>query len=329
MASFLDGYLTDAFFVDANGQLNASWVVGEGAWNGPLQIGPAGLANPGAFLATSPQFGFDQTDVFLVDTNGQLNVFWAVGEGAWNGPSQIGPPNLANPGSYIETSRQFWFDQTDVFLIDTNGQLNVFWVVGEGTWNGPLQIGPPGLANPGSVIVASQHYGVNQTDVFLVDTNGQLNVFWVVGEGTWNGPLQIGPPGLADPGSVIVASQQYGFNQTGVFLVDTNGQLNVFWAVGGGMWNGPLQIGPPGLADSGGVIAASQQFWFNQTDVFVVDTNGQLNVFWVVGEGSWNGPLQIGPPVLATPGAFLATSPQFGFDQTDAGQSHFKPEPGS
>src|ERR1700722_17511424 len=205
MAKFLDGYLTDAFCVDVNGQLHVSWVVGEGAWNGPIKIGPLGFTLPGAFIATSPQFGSNQTDVFLVDNNGQLNVFWVIGKGAWQGPLKIGPPGLANPLGAIVASQQYGFNQTDVFLVDTNGQLNVFWVVGEGAWQGPLKIGPPGLANPLGAIVASQQYGFNQTDVFLVDTHGQLNVFWVVGEGAWNGPLKIGPAGSA--GTIAVRQQ--------------------------------------------------------------------------------------------------------------------------
>ncbi|MHC5820575.1 MAG: hypothetical protein ACYT04_33090, partial [Nostoc sp.] len=68
--------------------------VGEGVWNGPFKLGPAGIANPGSFIAASQQFGANQTDVFLVDKNDQLNLFWVVGEGVWNGPyrPQLPPP---------------------------------------------------------------------------------------------------------------------------------------------------------------------------------------------------------------------------------------------
>jgi hypothetical protein len=41
-------------------------------------------------------------------------------------------------------------------------------------------------------------------------------------------------------------------------------------------------------------VAASQQFGLsNQTDVFVVDKNGQLNVCWVDSAQAWQGPVQI------------------------------------
>jgi hypothetical protein len=64
----------------------------------------------------------------------------------------------------------------------------------------------------------------------------------------------------------------------------------VMWVVGGGVWAGPVPIGPPGMFSPGAPIAASQQFGLNQTDVFVVDRNGTLNVAWVVEAGAWTGP---------------------------------------
>ena len=284
---------TDVFLVDNNGQLNVFWVVGQGHWNGPQQLGTAGLAPTGAPVAASQQFGADQTDVFLVDKNGQLNVFWTDGQGPWSGPQQLGAAGLAPKGAPVAASQQFSVNQTDVFLVDNNGQLNVFWVVGQGPWNGPKTLGTAGLAPAGAPVAASQQFGVNQTDVFLVDNNGQLNVFWVAGKGKWKGPKKLGAAGLAPPGAFVAAAQQSDANQTDVFLVDNNGQLNVFSVVGNGKWSGPQQLGPAGLAPPGAFVAASQQvqeLGANQTDVFLVDNNGQLNVFWVDGQGNWNGP---------------------------------------
>ena len=315
----MDYEQTDAFLVDKNGQLNVFWVGGLGPWNGPQKLGPAGLANPGSFLAASQQFGAFQTDVFLVDANGQLNAFWVGGPGGgtWNGPEKLGPAALANPGSCLAVSRQFGADQTDVFLVDKNGQLNVFWVGGLGPWNGPEKLGPAGLANPGSFLAVSRQFGADQTDVFLVDKNGQLSIFWVGGLGPWNGPQKLGPAGLANPGSFLGVSQQFGADQTDVFLVDKYGQLNVFWVGGLGPWNGPQKLGPAGLANPGSFLAVSRQFGADLTDVFLVDKYGQLNVFWVGGLGPWNGPQKLGPAGLAEPITFLAASRQFGADQTD------------
>ena len=287
---------TDVFMVDQNGQLDVFWVAGGGAWQGPEKIGPAGLFLPGCYLAVSQQFGLNQTDVFAVDKNGQLDVFWAGGGGAWQGPQKIGAPQFM-PGSYanLTASRQVGLNRTDVFMVTTSGQLEVFWVDGGGAWQGPKKIGPVGLAYAQfTPIAVSQQIGLNQTDVFLVDHNGQLNVFWATGGGAWGGPQKIGAPGIFAPMSFIAASQQFGLNQTDVFGINANDQLDVFWVDGGGAWGGPEAIGPAGLAYTpGGSFAVSQQVGLNQTDLFLIDANGNLDFLWVDNAGAWNGPLVI------------------------------------
>jgi hypothetical protein len=262
-----------------------------------------------------------QTDVFVVDKNGTLNVLWVLEAGAWGGPGPIGPAGLAPAGAAIAVSQQFGaVNQTDVFVVDKAGQLNVFWVNSAGAWGGPLGIGPAGFAPAGAAIAVSQQFGaVNQTDVFVVDQAGQLNVFWVNNAGAWGGPVGIGPAGFAPAGAAIAASQQFGaVNQTDVFVVDKAGQLNVFWVNNAGAWAGPLGIGPAGIFPPGAPVTASQQFGLNQTDVFVVDKNGTLNVLWVAASGAWSGPGAIGPAGIFSPGAPVAASQQFGaVNQTD------------
>jgi hypothetical protein len=78
-----------------------------------------------------------------------------------------------------------------------------------------------------------------------------------------------------------------------VFVIDNTGALHVFWVVGGGAWNGPVRISPQGFAPQGAAVTASLQFGLNQTDVFVVDHGGAVNVIWVVGGGAWDGPVPI------------------------------------
>jgi uncharacterized membrane protein YccF (DUF307 family) len=82
-------------------------------------------------------------------------------------------------------------NQTDVFVVDKNGTLNVMWVVGAGAWNGPAPLGPAGKYSPGAPIAASQQIGLSQTDVFVVDKDGLLDVLWVVNAGAWAGPAVI------------------------------------------------------------------------------------------------------------------------------------------
>jgi outer membrane protein assembly factor BamB len=121
------------------------------------------------------------------------------------------------------------------------------------------------------------------------------------------------------PGSALTSSNQFGIpNQTDVFRVGDDGSLQVNWVTGGGAWNGPLQIAPPGTAPANAHLAASQQFGLNQTDLFFVAQDGSVQVVWVAGGGTWAGPLQIAPPGTAPAGANVAASNQFGLpSQTD------------
>ena len=48
-------------------------------------------------------------------------------------------------------------------------------------------------------VVPTQKFGINETDVFSVDPAGRLKVCWVDSAGAWNGPVPIGPAGLANP----------------------------------------------------------------------------------------------------------------------------------
>jgi hypothetical protein len=100
-------------------------------------------------MAVSQQFGAgNQTDVFVVDNSGQLNVFWVNGQGAWQGPQRIGNSGVFPPAAPIAVSQQFGADnQTDVFLVDYGGNINVCWVNGTGPWQGPQLLDTP---SPGS-----------------------------------------------------------------------------------------------------------------------------------------------------------------------------------
>jgi hypothetical protein len=313
---------TDVFAINKTGQLSVFYVVESGHWQEAGPFGPFCMANMGTSIAVSQQFGCDnQTDVFLIDQQGTLQVLWVNGAGAWGGPKAISNGGVAFSGAPVVASQQFGANnQTNVFFFDHNGQLNIFWVQNAGAWNGPVLVGPPNVTVSAARLAVSQQFGVNQTDVFVIDKTGALNVYYAFEPGgAWTGPQKIGPAGLAPPGGGVAAGQQIGGNnQTDVFLIDNSGQLNVFWVNGQGNWNQPLAIGPTGVAPAGASLAVSQQFGLNQTCVFVVDNSGTLNVYWVEGTGSWNGPKKIGPAGIAPPGSPLAACQQFGVArQTD------------
>ncbi|HZD65929.1 MAG TPA: glycoside hydrolase family 3 N-terminal domain-containing protein, partial [Acidimicrobiales bacterium] len=286
---------TDVFSVANNGAVQVRWVDGAGPWHGPMAVSPPGLAPPGSPLAVARQSGVpDQTDVFVVGRDGATHVVWAQGGGPWRGPLAITPPGTAPPGAHLAASPQFGLpDQTDVFVVDTGGATRVSWVQGAGRWRGPLAITPPGTAPAGAGLAAANQAGLpDQTDVFAVDSAGATRVSWVQGAGGWQGPLAITPPGTTPPGAHLAVSSQFGLpHQTDVVAVGEAGSSQVSWVDGGGPWQGPLAITPPGTAPAGaGIAAANQAGLPDQTDVFAVDRTGATQVSWVQGAGGWQGP---------------------------------------
>ncbi len=314
-----DANETALFAISITGQWVMFSVDGAGHWKQSPGYGPIGLAHPHSAIAVSKRFGVnDQTGVFLVDQYGQFQAFWLDAKGV-TGPVPVGAKSFGKLAA-LAASQQFGADQTDVFLFDRKGQLNVFWSHGAGSVNGPVKIGPPSFAPSGAQLAASQRFGVNQTDVFVVDKTGALSNYRVVGTENWKAPAKISQANFAHPGAHIAAGQRAGKpKQLDVFLVDRNGQLNVFSNIlGTARWDGPLPVGRKGLANPSAPVAVSQRFGLVQTDVFVVDKNGALNVVSVDGAGAWSEAKPIGPPRLAPSGAFVAASQQFGIsNQTD------------
>jgi hypothetical protein len=300
---------TDVFVVGINGHLNVFSSSNGGAWAGPLQISGSGFsAPPFTWVAASQRFGANnQTDVYVVDNEGQLNVFSVIGPGTWSGPVKIGAAGFAMPGAGVAASQQYGIaNQTDVFVVDKTGQLNVFWIDGAGSaWRGPLAIGGSGFSAPsGAPLAVSQQFGVpDQTDVFVVDNAGQLNVFYAVKASSW-GRVKIGPANTAQPGAQVAVSQRFGVTgETDVYVVNTQGALTMFSVQNAGAWSAPQTILKPGQGgfNVGAItcVAASQQFGaVNQTDLFVLNGTapslssglGWPSVLWATGAGSWASP---------------------------------------
>ena len=92
-------------------------------------------------------------------------------------------------------------DQTEVFVFDKNGQLNIFTADHSGQWSGPVTVGPQNVAPAGAPVVASQQFGApNQTDVFVIGQSGSQTgstasgwpaLFWSTGADQWNGPKEL------------------------------------------------------------------------------------------------------------------------------------------
>jgi hypothetical protein len=180
-------------------------------------------------LAASQQFGTNQIDLCYFDGDGSLIISsLQVFENyhIWS-PSILKYPSIASPLAPIAISQQFGASQTDIFYIDTNGQLNVIFNKGNNVWISGVPIGSR-IGFPGSGpmnLAVSQQFGADQTDVFAIDNTAQLNVFWIKNQKNWQ-QTQIGPQYSSPPGSPLAVSRQANYNQTDVFFADYAGFVN-------------------------------------------------------------------------------------------------------
>jgi hypothetical protein len=114
----------------------------------------------------------------------------------------------------------------------------------------------------------------------------------------------VDPPAYAPAGPLAVSQQLGAPNQTNFYAVDRAGQPVAFYVDNAGHWSSSMPLGPTGLAIRGAALAASQQFGApNQTDLFLVAQNGQLNVLWVQGTGAGAGRYPSAPAVFSPPAA--------------------------
>ena len=308
----------DAAAVDGTGALQVSWVTGTGTWSGPTAVQGPGFAPAQAKVALGYQASDNQLDAVVVDSTGAVSVCWVDGEGSWAGPLQVSAAGYAPPGAAMALASQVSMGQLDAVLVDSTGTLSVFSVDGGGNWNGPLAISQPGYAPAGGAVALAHQVTAGQLDAVLVDSTGTLSVFSVDGGGNWNGPLAVSQPGFAPPGASVALHYQVSLSQLDAVVVDNTGTLSAFWVDGDGGWNGPLQISAPDFAPPGAGLAMEHQVNWQQLDVVVVDNTGALSVFWVVGDGSWAGPLAISPPGYTTPGTGVALAHQVSREQLNA-----------
>jgi hypothetical protein len=152
---------------------------------------------PGGFAAVATDAATSgQTDVFAVDTAGQLARFTTASAKHWRGYPPVSPQGFKAPsGAPLAVPWQFGLaSQTDVFVADTTGAINVFYSHDGANW---FLMQPPltgaGAVPPGAPLAASQRFGVaaGQTDVYAVNTQGQIVCWSVVGGGAWSGPAPV------------------------------------------------------------------------------------------------------------------------------------------
>ena len=271
--------------------------------------------NPGGPLALAPHLGPDAVGLFAISIEGKLGGYALPANGRGRELAGAGPRDTAKPGSPIVALLPGGpKEPAGLVMVDQVGQLVAFTIDRDGGLSGPAEAGPKAVTIWGAPLAASRQFGAGQTDLFVVDKNGQVKVVWRKDGGAWSGPADIGPEEFTAKFAHLAAGRLGKGDRTGLFAVDKQGALAVFRAEKNGPWMGPQTIGEAGFAPAGAPIAVFEAE--ERTFLFLVDKRGQPHMAVAESDGGFGAPKPIGPKDIAGAGAPLAVvgrarAPQF------------------
>jgi hypothetical protein len=265
----VDGSGTLRFFHQNDHPANTTLALTSTALSGPK------FAPPGAPITfdsrlrggLSPQAGqFDDLNVFVVDNDGQLWVFDLPSDSTdlytgWTGAPMPNPNGVRLPaGANLATGYQvleqqvgaeqnsLGYSQLDVFAIDIDGNLQVWWESQGADWHQQPMPDGSGLPPGAPIATGLQVYELpaqttpigNQLDVFVAGYDGRIARWWVYRSGTWNHDL-LPAAHPVPPGANIATAHPHVdsdklIQQLDVFAVGVDGRIVVFWQTQGFDW---------------------------------------------------------------------------------------------
>jgi outer membrane protein assembly factor BamB len=189
-----DSQREDVFVIDNQGAIRNFFVVDGGIWQEDVALSAATFALPDAGLAAIMHDG-GREDVFAVSRFGSIEVFYRQNGQAWSvqGAHVLAPPNSVDPAACLAVVRRNG-RQEDLFVVDKSGVLQTMFAANDNeNWSafGVFPIVPVTKTKPTASIAAALR-GNSEEDVFLVDSAGNLEMFFEQNDSTFSqqGPLR-------------------------------------------------------------------------------------------------------------------------------------------
>jgi hypothetical protein len=243
-------------------------------FNQTVEVSFSTLPNPPntSFPATAPVSSVyfnSSTYAFAVDIHGSIWE-WHTSGGSWTSPIRWGNAGLAAQGAHVGAGVQNG-SQITLAVVDSVGNFDIV------TSSNTYEIYVNGF-NP-LAFVAMANRGSNELDAFVVDKNGNLDIFYVDGWNSWKlaGPSFSGFSAGAPVGAYSTSSN------TWAALPTPGGQLSLI-----GYNNGWVRSNYSSIAISTNT-APTFSSQIKQTDLFVITNSGPW-VYVPTGPSSVNGP---------------------------------------
>ena len=235
----------DAFVVGVDGRLHLLWVEGAHAWKGPAPVTDRRIAPPGAGIAASVQPPNAQLDVFVVGDDGAIAVVYEVDNGEWQPPRPVTAPGTGASGRAARGGGAAAERSAGRVCGGSRRCRARGLLLDNQPWQHTGAISGPDLAPPGAHLAAATQPPNDQLDVFFVDNDGAVHVFWELDNGQWRDGGTLTSSGFAPPGAPIAARVQPPHDQLDVFVIGEDQQLHLIWEVDNDPWQGPVALSKP------------------------------------------------------------------------------------
>lgn len=246
-------------------------------------------------------FNADRTaDIFARTSSGDLLLYPGNGKGGWLPAQTIGRgwgifDTLLAPGDFDGDGA------TDVIGRDSAGRLFLYSGNGSGGWKGSRQIGQ-GWQGFKEIVAPGDFNRDGANDLLAKDSADRLILYPGDGAGGWRLPVTVGW-GWGGFSRLITPGWWTGYHETNILAQTTSGELKLYYGLSEGFadmpvstvgwgWNSAVRAGGPGDFNGDG-----------SPDVFGVDANGTMTMYWGngtgingcgLGCGAWKGSSAVG-----------------------------------
>ncbi|MFW6690989.1 hypothetical protein [Streptomyces sp. MAR4 CNX-425] len=208
--------------------------------------------------------------------------------------------------------------QSRALFSGPDGSVRSVWAGEGGRWRGPAVLAPAGSCAPGTPVGLARRTSAGCTEAAYAGADGSILVMWSRREGDWQGPHTVAPPGTCAPGAAVTLAHQRTMDQLDLLCTGADGSVQVLWAGGGGPWQGPAVLAPPGTCAPGTPVGLGRRRSAERLEAVYAGADGSVQVLWADADHPWRGPGVLAPPGTCVPGTAVTLASRDPADRLDA-----------
>lgn len=208
--------------------------------------------------------------------------------------------------------------QSRALFTGPDGSVRSVWAPDGAKWHGPAVAAPAGSCRPGTPVGLAHRTSAGRLDAAWAGADGSIQVMWSPRGGGWYAPEAVASPGTCAPGAAVTLAHQRTMDQLDLLFTGADGSVQVMWATGGGPWQGPAVLAPPGTCTPGTPVGLGRRLSAERLEAVYAGADGSVQALWADVDHPWQGPAVLAPPGTCTPGSAVTLAPQDPVDRLDA-----------